>query len=101
MSVKEKQVDSSFVGLPPRPRSLCGLDQMTNYVVLAWYLILITKYCGFKGGEHMRSYVPFVRFFNPCSIGYYAWKSPRPSLAVALFSLRMVLFFDSTCVQYA
>jgi len=62
LSLKDKRVHSSFVGLPPRPRSLCGLDQMTNCLVFDWYSILIIKYCSFKDGDYMRSCLPFVRF---------------------------------------
>lgn len=74
MSLKDNRVHSSFVGLPPSPGSLCGLDQMTNYLVLVWYLILVIKYSSFKDCEHMRSCLPFVPNFNPGSIVYYTWK---------------------------
>ena len=62
MSLKDKRVHSSFVGLPPRPCSLWGLDQMTNCVVFDWYSILIIRYCSFKDGDYVRSCLPFVRF---------------------------------------
>lgn len=60
-------------GLPPRLRFLCGLDQMTNYRVFDWYLILFMEYFSSRESEYMRSHLRFVWFFFQILFQLYVW----------------------------
>ena len=100
MSLKDKRVHSSFVGLPPRPRSLCGLDQMTNCLVFDWYSILNIKYCSFKDGDYVRSCLAFVRFVIHATLVIHG-KIHAVRYQCSYFLYAWFYFFDSTCLQYA